>query len=96
MAVATIYPDSEQGKRKTSLEIKEVGISAYGLYRASHYNDQASEALITPSPWQKIQIQANCQLGTEDKSGMSPWWILDGATIERIIFRTPASEDAGR
>jgi len=31
MAVAKIYPDTEQGKRKTSLETKQVGVSKTNL-----------------------------------------------------------------
>jgi len=45
------------------------------------------------SPWHKLAELAN---GMGDDSGLAPWWVCDGAEIERYIFDVPLSEQAHR
>lgn len=53
MAVALAYPNPEQGKRETSLKIKEVGINAGYISQARfiirHCLDKAEEVLLNPN-----------------------------------------------
>ena len=53
MAVAKIYPDTEQGKRKTSLETKQVGVSKTNLSFARtvlQYAPDLADNVLTGSP----------------------------------------------
>ena len=85
--------------RYAGLSVRRVIASKLGdkvLREIQNCRNLGREAPTRKSPWCEIETLAESQLATEDASGMSPWWILDGATIERIIFRTPASEETSR
>ncbi|MCC7716915.1 DEAD/DEAH box helicase family protein [Janthinobacterium lividum] len=43
------------------------------------------------SPWRRIKELAEPH---SDRSGMSPWWVLEGAEIVRHIFERPFGRDA--
>jgi hypothetical protein len=43
------------------------------------------------SPWDHIEAVANERFG--DASGLSPWWVLEGAHVERFVFNLPQSRD---
>lgn len=43
------------------------------------------------SPWRRIKELAEPH---SDRSGMSPWWVLEGAEIVRYIFARPFGRDA--
>lgn len=54
-----------------------------------------TKALSTPSrkkgsPWQRIQNHAET---LADGSGLRPWWVLEGAEIQRHIFERPFGRD---
>ena len=42
------------------------------------------------SPWSRLAILAERRLN--DSSGLSPWWILPGASVRRYVFDLPGSE----
>lgn len=42
------------------------------------------------SPWEKLEKVA--ERNYSDKTGLSPWWICEGADIKRLIIDLPASE----
>jgi len=46
------------------------------------------------SPWTILQTLADKKLS--DPSGLSPWWVLPGATLDRLVFDMPASEQRER
>jgi hypothetical protein len=46
------------------------------------------------SPWHCLGQLAERELG--DDSGLKPWWVCDGAEIERCVFDVPLSEQAQR
>lgn len=46
------------------------------------------------SPWQEIASRADALFG--DDSGLSPWWTLPGAEIQRHLFALPQSRDVHR
>jgi hypothetical protein len=46
------------------------------------------------SPWHRLAELADRHLG--DDSGLAPWWLCDGAEIERYVFDVPLSEQAHR
>jgi hypothetical protein len=46
------------------------------------------------SPWHRLGQLAEARLG--DETGLAPWWICDGAEINRYIFDVPLSEQAYR
>jgi hypothetical protein len=48
------------------------------------------------SPWQKLADLAEKELTNGDTSGLTPWWICEGAEIKRYIFDVPLSEQAQR
>jgi hypothetical protein len=48
-----------------------------------------AEPQVGRSPWSRLGEYAK---ELEDNSGLSPWWILEGADIERYVFDVPSSE----
>lgn len=48
------------------------------------------------SPWKMLGELADEWGKTLDPSGLSPWWICEGATINRYLFDVPLSEQAHR
>ena len=45
------------------------------------------------SPWQVLAGRAESALCDNERSrGLSPWWVLDGARIDRVVFDVPISE----
>ena len=46
------------------------------------------------SPWHRLGQLAECELG--DDTGLAPWWICQGAGINRYVFDVPLSEQAQR
>lgn len=46
------------------------------------------------SPWTNLAGAADRQLG--DGSGLAPWWVCEGAHIERLILDVPTSEQRSR
>jgi hypothetical protein len=46
------------------------------------------------SPWERLGRLADQHLG--DDAGLGPWWVCDGAEIERYIFDVPLSEQEHR
>lgn len=43
------------------------------------------------SLWVRIEAAANARF--RDASGLSPWWVLEGAHVERFVFSLPQSRD---
>ncbi len=43
------------------------------------------------SLWDRIEVLANAKY--RDRSGLSPWWVLKGATVSRFVFNLPQSRD---
>ena len=41
--------------------------------------------------WDRIGVLADEKY--RDASGLSPWWVLDGATVSRFVFDLPQSRD---
>ncbi|KAA0224034.1 hypothetical protein EDM76_13310, partial [bacterium] len=57
----------------------------------------AAEDLALPtegSPWQRLGEYAEAHMS--DPSGLSPWWILPSATLSRLVFDVPMSEQGAR
>jgi hypothetical protein len=50
-------------------------------------------ALIHGSPWQCVTRHAE---RLADTSGLRPWWVLDGAQIQRHVFQRPFGRDQAR
>lgn len=50
-----------------------------------------NEAAGTGSLWSRIEGAANARF--RDASGLSPWWVLEGADVERFVFSLPQSRD---
>ncbi len=48
------------------------------------------------SPWQKLAGMADKELTNGDPSGLTPWWICEGAEIKRYTFEVPLSEQTRR
>lgn len=46
------------------------------------------------SPWRDMAIKADQEMG--DASGMAPWWVCEGARIDRCVFDVPASEQRAK
>jgi hypothetical protein len=47
-------------------------------------------AVVQHSPWQCVERHAQRFV---DKSGLRPWWVLDGAEIRRHVFERPFGRD---
>lgn len=45
------------------------------------------------SPWNRLQTRAGDLV---DKTGLSPWWVLDNADIRRYVFERPFGRDMMR
>ena len=43
------------------------------------------------SLWKRVETLANEKY--LDRSGLSPWWVLDGAAVSRFVFNLPQSRD---
>jgi len=43
------------------------------------------------SPWADLAARAEAAFA-DDPAGLAPWWICEGASIERIVFDVPLSE----
>jgi hypothetical protein len=43
------------------------------------------------SLWHRIEEAANARF--RDASGLSPWWVLEGAHVQRFVFNLPQSRD---
>jgi hypothetical protein len=54
----------------------------------------ASSATGTGGCWHEVHRLATQQFS--DESGLAPWWVFEGADIERIVFDMPTSEQRGR
>ena len=82
------------------LEQREGRIQRYGGLAtrqaiATRLGNEALHAIESgKSPWDKLAELAEEQLG--DESGLKPWWVCDGAEIERHVFHVPLSEQAQR
>jgi hypothetical protein len=82
------------------LEQREGRIQRYGglAIRQTIAGKLGDKALRTlkpgESPWHKLERLAERHLG--HPSGLAPWWVCDGAEIERYIFDVPLSEQAQR
>lgn len=50
-------------------------------------------AMAEGSPWRCVQRHAERSV---DESGLRPWWVLDGAEINRHVFERPFGRDAAR
>jgi len=50
-----------------------------------------SEGAGNGSLWDHIERAAN--LRYRDASGLAPWWVLEGAHVERFVFKLPQSRD---
>lgn len=50
-------------------------------------------AITGTSPWIELHSRAESLV---DASGLSPWWVLDGADIRRHVFKRPFGRDAIR
>jgi len=46
------------------------------------------------SPWVSLARQAEAECA--DATGLSPWWIAPGASVQRMLFSVPGSEIEGR
>lgn len=46
------------------------------------------------SPWRTLAAQAEATLA--DASGLAPWWVCEGADIERCVLDVPTSEQRAR
>jgi hypothetical protein len=46
------------------------------------------------SVWSSLENEANRKLA--DRSGMSPWWVLGGANIDRHVLEVPFSQQQSR
>jgi len=44
------------------------------------------------SLWNQVEAAANAHF-QDDASGLSPWWVLEGAHVERFVFSLPQSRD---
>ena len=82
------------------LEQREGRIQRYGglgtrQVIASRLGKEALHSLDPgESPWFKLAELADQHLG--DDSGLAPWWVCDGAEIERYVFDVPLSEQEQR
>lgn len=47
------------------------------------------------SPWEALAASAN-EAFKEDKTGLTPWWMLPGAELKRHLFALPQSRDIDR
>ena len=43
------------------------------------------------SLWRRVETLANEKY--LDRSGLSPWWVLEGAAVSRYVFNLPQSRD---
>ena len=83
------------------LEQREGRISRFGglvvrrpLALTVGANALADSARIGGSPWCHLERHAQTYLG--DVAGLSPWWLLEDAAIERYSFSLPQSRDLAR
>jgi hypothetical protein len=53
----------------------------------------ADIATAAMSPWRCLQNHADRLV---DKSGLCPWWVLEGAEIRRHVFQRPFGRDIAR
>lgn len=60
------------------------------LLRADVFKDPT---MTSGSPWRCLQRHAERLV---DASGLQPWWVLDGAEIERYVFERPFGRDVTR
>ncbi len=45
------------------------------------------------SPWEALAARAeSAGCDNEDSGGLSPWWVFDGARVDRVVFDVPISE----
>lgn len=52
--------------------------------------EQAALAMHS-SLWKRVETHANEKY--PDRSGLSPWWVLEGAAVSRFVFNLPQSRD---
>ena len=52
--------------------------------------EQAAPAMHS-SLWKRVEALANAKY--LDRSGLSPWWVLQGAAVSRFVFNMPQSRD---
>jgi hypothetical protein len=82
------------------LEQREGRIQRYGglAIRQAIAHELGDRALRTlkpgQSPWLKLARHAERHFG--DASGLAPWWVCEGAGIERYVFKVPLSEQVHR
>jgi hypothetical protein len=53
-----------------------------------------ASAALGESPWARLAALAEEQLG--DDSGLCPWWVCEGAGVDRYVVDVPASEQTAR
>lgn len=84
------------------LEQREGRIQRYGglAVRRALADQLGQEAInsadLGQSPWCRLAQLAEDRLTGNDKSGLIPWWICEGAEIRRYIFQVPLSEQGHR
>lgn len=57
---------------------------------ADHLRDDVFDGLSVGSPWLRLQSLADKLV---DESGLRPWWVFDGAQVERHVFERPFGRD---
>ena len=80
------------------LEQREGRIDRYAglstrLAVANQFRPDRSDVPKGRSPWETLAARAesaNCE--NDDLGGLSPWWVLDGARVDRVVFDVPISE----
>jgi len=59
---------------------------------AALLRDESSEELFGKgSVWKRVEEAANQRYRND--SGLAPWWVLEGAHVERFVFKLPQSRD---
>lgn len=78
------------------LEQREGRVDRYGglAVRRALARSLALDASSSPpgtSPWAELAERADAQ-AEGDEAGLAPWWVCQGAAVERMVFEVPLSE----
>ena len=79
------------------LEQREGRVDRYAglatrLATVAKYRPNRDEVARGHSPWDALAEKADNGTTPDKNKGLSPWWVFDGAEIDRIIFDVPTSE----
>ena len=70
------------------------GLSVRQVLAKTHAPDR-KEVEPRCSPWKALAARAD-QAHRADPTGLAPWWIVEGAQIQRLVFDVPLSETRAR